>query len=75
MFDAGVDEQLIMNRTGHSSSNGVRSYKRITENLKVMTSSVLNGQEKKKIKLADECLSEQVEEIDITNKENHSVAC
>ena len=42
MFDAGVDEQLIMYRTGHSSSEGVRSYKRVTENLKEMTSDVLN---------------------------------
>ena len=72
MFDAGVDEQLIMSRTGHSSSNGVRSYKRITENLKEMTSNVLNGQQEKKIKL-EESQPEQVEieEIDITNKENH----
>ena len=26
MFDAGIDEQLIMHRTGHSSSVGVHSY-------------------------------------------------
>ena len=43
MFDAGVDEQLIMNRTGHSSTSGVRSYKRITHGLREMTSSVLNA--------------------------------
>jgi hypothetical protein len=40
MLDAGVDEQLTMHRT---SSAGVRSYKRITENLKEMASSVLNS--------------------------------
>jgi len=52
LFDAGVDEQLIMSRTGHSSTAGVRSYKRITERLQEMTSKVLNsgagGVEKKR---------------------------
>ena len=43
MFDASIDEQLIMHRTGHSSSVGVRSYKRITDSLKEKTSDVLNA--------------------------------
>ena len=34
MFNTGMDEQLIMHRTGHSSTSGVRSYKRITDSLK-----------------------------------------
>ena len=29
MFDAGIDKQLIMHRTGHSSAVGVRNYKRV----------------------------------------------
>ena len=32
-----------MSRTGHSSTVGVRSYKRITSSLKEKTSNVLNG--------------------------------
>ena len=28
LFNAKVDEQLIMSRTGHSSTDGVRAYKR-----------------------------------------------
>ena len=40
LFDAGIDEQLIMGRTGHHSVDGVRSYKRVTENLKMKTSDV-----------------------------------
>ena len=28
LFSAGVDEQLIMSRTGHSSVSGVRTYKK-----------------------------------------------
>ena len=44
LFDAGVDEQIIMSRTGHSSANGVRSYKRMTDNLREKSSAVLNEQ-------------------------------
>ena len=50
MFDAGVDEQLIMNCTGHSSTSGMRSYKRITTGLKEMTFNVLNESEPEKFK-------------------------
>ena len=50
MFNAGDDEQLIMNRIGHSSTSGVRSYKRITTGLKEMTSNVLNESEPVKLK-------------------------
>ena len=42
LFEAGVDEQLIMLRTGHRSATGVRSYKRTTSTLKKQTSTVLN---------------------------------
>ena len=42
LFAAGVDEQLIMSRTGHSSVNGVRTYKRKVEKLQEITSDVLN---------------------------------
>ena len=40
LFDAGVDEQLIMARTGHCSSAGVRSYKRISKQLCEKTSEI-----------------------------------
>ena len=42
LFEAGVDEQLIMERTGHSSTTRVRSYKRVTERLHAVISYVLN---------------------------------
>ena len=42
LFEAKVDEQLIMQRTGHSS-NAVRAYKRVGEKLRTVTSDVLNG--------------------------------
>jgi len=34
LYDAGVDEQLIMLQTGHRSTAGVRSYKRTSNALK-----------------------------------------
>jgi hypothetical protein len=47
LFNARVDEQLIMARTGHSSINGVRTYKRIHEQLIEETSNALNVKRKK----------------------------
>ena len=43
LFNSGIDEQLIMLRTGHSSVDAVRSYKRTNERLLETTSAVLNG--------------------------------
>jgi len=42
LFEAGVDEQLIMQRTSHSSS-AVRSCKQIGEKLRPLTSDILNN--------------------------------
>ena len=59
LFQAGVEEQLIMSRTSHQSLDGVRMYKRVPEE---QVSSVLNSatncmeespHENKKIKLVD----------------------
>ena len=47
LFEAGVDEQLIMLRTGHSTTSGIRHYKRAGEKMKTLTSDVLNGAETK----------------------------
>ena len=43
LFNSGIDEQLIMLRTGHSSVDAVRLYKRTNERLLETTSAVLNG--------------------------------
>ena len=48
LFEAGIDEQLIMQRTGHSTTAGVRSYKRVGEKLRSITSDVLNCNKKPK---------------------------
>ncbi len=43
LYQAAVDEQLIMERTGHRSIEGVRSYKRTTAAQQQGLSDVLNG--------------------------------
>ena len=43
LFQRGVDEQLIMARTGHHSIEGVRTYKRISEQQVKDVSTLLNN--------------------------------
>ena len=43
LFKSGVDEQLIMSRTGHRSIEGVRTYKRVCEEQTKELSSILNA--------------------------------
>ncbi len=47
LYDAQIDEASIMERTGHRSLNEVRAYKRSSEKLCELTSSVSNRSEKK----------------------------
>ena len=42
LYQAGVDEQLIMQRTGHRSLDGVRSYKRTSQEQQVTLSDIMN---------------------------------
>ena len=43
LYQHGVDEQLIMEHTGHRSVAGVRSYKRTSDEQKQAVSNVLHG--------------------------------
>lgn len=53
LFQASVDEQLIMERTGHRSLEGVRSYKRTSDNQREALSDILNsGTKKSKLSLS-----------------------
>ena len=42
LFQCGTDEQLIMQRTGHRSTDGVRVYKRSSNEQEALLSKVLN---------------------------------
>ena len=43
LYQAGVDEQLVMEKTGHRSVEGVRSYKRTSEHQQQQFSDILSG--------------------------------
>ena len=43
LFQSGVDKQLIMSHTGHRSIDGIRSYKRISEEQKRAISGILSS--------------------------------
>ena len=45
MYHAGVEEQMIMERTGHRSTEGVRSYKRTSDKQRQALSDLLNHTE------------------------------
>ncbi|CAG2246912.1 unnamed protein product [Mytilus edulis] len=42
LYQAGIDEQQIMERTGHRSTKGVRTYKTANSNIQKRVSDVLN---------------------------------
>ena len=42
LFNAGVEEQLIMERTGHASVDGVRSYKHTSDDQRAALSEIMN---------------------------------
>ena len=43
LYNKGVDEQLIMERTGHSSIDGIRSYKRTLAEQVMCLSDIFNN--------------------------------
>ena len=42
LYQSGVDEQLVMERTGHQSLTGVRSYKRTSDEQREALSDIMN---------------------------------
>ena len=48
LYQAGVDEQLIMERTGHHGVDGVRSYKRTNQEQQENLSDILSLAKKPK---------------------------
>ena len=69
LFEANVNEKLIMQQTGHSTTSGVRSYEHVGEKLKTVTSDVLNHVESTEVK---ECYQKAIisEVGPVTSKEN-----
>ena len=44
LYESGIGEQLVMERTGHRSLEGVCSYKRTTDSQREVVSDILNRQ-------------------------------
>ena len=47
LYSSGVDEQLVMEQTGHCSTEGIRSYKRTLSEQQEAVSDILNNIAKK----------------------------
>ena len=62
LYDAEVDEATIMDRTGHRSVEGIRTYKRASDKLKQLSSNVLN-QNSKRVKVESYCGSNQLDSV------------
>ena len=72
LYRAGVDEQLVMERTGHWSVEGVRSYKRTSDTQRETLSDILNS--RKVARVADNTLSTQQHTIHQQPEQRHSSA-
>ena len=46
LYSSGTDEQLVMEQTGHRSTDGVRPYKRTSESQQMAISDILNRSKK-----------------------------
>ena len=83
LFQSGVDEQLIMSRTGHRSIDGVRTYKRVSEEQKMALSSVLNAttngtEQQQTVQPQAELLSKKpklVDNLPISMPTQHASSC
>ena len=53
LYQANIDEQLIMEQTSHHSLEGVREYKRTSDNQKEQLSDLLNSQSKENVTPTD----------------------
>ena len=65
LFQSGADEQLIMDRTGHRSVDGIRAYKRVSEEQEKEVSSILNKENKDgEVKLENSIKKRKISEED-----------
>lgn len=58
LYSSGIDEQLVMERTGHRSLEGVRSYKRTSAEQQETVSDILSNAKKQCTQLAVPALTE-----------------
>jgi len=76
LYSAGIDEQLIVARTRHSSVSGVRTYKRKVEKLQEITSDVLNTTSSTvENKASEQSLSKVPLPVSILERSRSTVPC
>ena len=57
LFQAGVDEQLIMERTGHHSTDGIRTYKRSSVQQQEKISDILSLSKKPRVESSQQSVA------------------
>ncbi len=75
LYQAGVDEQLVMERTGHQSLEGVCSYKHTSEAQQANLSDILNGSSTSSMTAADQPQSDPSYALDIHSQKKNSDVC
>lgn len=73
LYQSGLDEQQIMNRTGHRSLNGVRKYKRVSNDQLRDVSNLLEPPCPKKVKSEEDSSLCVQNATYCSGKENHNV--
>ncbi len=74
LYQSGVDEQVVMERTGHRSLEGVRSYKRTSDSQREAVSDILNRKKPCLENTAVDCQSSSGSAIQAQNTANaHSI--
>ena len=53
LYESGIDEQLVMERTGHRSIEGVRSYKRTTNKQTEAVSDILSKRQCREVAISE----------------------
>lgn len=75
LYASGIDEQLVMERTGHRSTEGIRSYKRTTMEQKEVVSDILSNTAKKQCKeiaIQQKPVENEASNTDITPSNHYS---
>ena len=73
LYHSGVDEQLIMERTGHRSLEGVRSYKRTSDTQRESLSDILTWKKDPKIPFLPPLLFRQTSQRSQTHRQTSNL--
>ena len=73
LYMSGIDEQLVMERTGHRSTEGIRSYKHTTMEQKEVVSDVLSTTKRqcKQVAVREKPAENEASNTDIMTSSNH----